>query len=352
MLTHSSTYNISIASGSSTSIPSGAENYNYLVTGSRNFSGNAFQITMSGAPATNTTRFFIFDVTPTNYDAAGGDHLTVLGTQVPQSLLGATGTFSAVAHYNGSSWRVQFYPSWGEANIVSNNEMADDAIGQSEMQNNSIGTLELIDSNTTLAKIEDITQNRVLGRISAGSGVVEQLTLAQIVSFLGLDYTATGEVTGTASQQSDGTLTVALTLGNGVVEVVNCDNNVNRAIVSGILSFETNELGFTAIKMPYKCQVEDFACTVISPIHSGGDGTIKLYDHSGSQMVGDTNEITVTGGTSVASTSGGVAAASFNMSNIDTNSDIGDSERIIFETIKAGTAGGKVMFSMRVKKVV
>lgn len=356
MLTHSSTYNLSIATGNSVAIPTGAENYNFLVTGSRNFSGSAFQITMSGTPATNTTRMFIFDVTATNYDVAGGDHLTLLGTQVPQSLLGATGTFTAIAHYNGSTWRVLFQPSWGEAGIVSNNELGLNSVESTNIVNGEVSTLDVADEAITLAKLEHLNQYEFLGRATGGAGDVEKLNPAAVRTGLAQKIALSGEVTATSTTENPatGVTTVTTTIGNGVVEVVNCDNTVNRALVTGMLSFENNETGYTAIKMPFKCEVEDFACVVIHPIGNSGDGSITLLNHAGNIMgtVSDPNPVTITAATAVAASVGGIAAATFNIENINSNNSINTSERIIFLTSKAGTAGGKVMFSMRVKKVV
>lgn len=54
------------------------------------------------------------------------------------------------------------------------------------ISNNAITTAKITNSNVTFAKIQNITTARILGRVTSGTGVVEQLTAAQVKGLLDL----------------------------------------------------------------------------------------------------------------------------------------------------------------------
>lgn len=55
------------------------------------------------------------------------------------------------------------------------------------IDNNAVTTAKITDSNVTLAKIQDIATNRILGRSTAGSGVTEALTLLATRTLLNVE---------------------------------------------------------------------------------------------------------------------------------------------------------------------
>jgi hypothetical protein len=99
-----------------------------------------------------------------------------------------------------------------------------------------VDTAEIVDDAVTYAKIQDVTAtNRILGRITAGAGVVEELTAAQLSTLLGLgalallDQVDTAEIVDDAvtyPKIQDVTATDRLlgrqTAGAGVVEEITC----------------------------------------------------------------------------------------------------------------------------------
>ena len=64
--------------------------------------------------------------------------------------------------------------------------IATNAIAQAMMQNDSVGTNEVLNSNITYAKLQNISAtDRVLGRNSSGAGVVEEITPTQLAAIVG-----------------------------------------------------------------------------------------------------------------------------------------------------------------------
>ena len=74
----------------------------------------------------------------------------------------------------------------GSGSVTISTTIATNAIAKSMMQDDSVGTDEILNSNVTYAKLQNVSATKkVLGRISSGSGVVEEITptqLADIVS--------------------------------------------------------------------------------------------------------------------------------------------------------------------------
>jgi len=63
--------------------------------------------------------------------------------------------------------------------------IATNAITQAMMQNDSVGTNEILNSNVTYAKIQNVSAtDRVLGRNSSGAGVVEEITPTQLAAIV------------------------------------------------------------------------------------------------------------------------------------------------------------------------
>ena len=63
--------------------------------------------------------------------------------------------------------------------------IATNAIAQAMMQNDSVGTNEILNSNVTYAKIQNVSAtDRVLGRNSSGAGVVEEITPTQLAAIV------------------------------------------------------------------------------------------------------------------------------------------------------------------------
>ena len=75
-------------------------------------------------------------------------------------------------------------------------KVATDGISSNEIANNAVGTNQISDDAVTLAKIQDISTSKVIGRTTAGSGNAEE------VSILDQDDMSSNSNTALATQQS------------------------------------------------------------------------------------------------------------------------------------------------------
>ncbi len=73
--------------------------------------------------------------------------------------------------------------------------IASSPLDASHLAANSVNTSELADDSVTFAKIENVTQNRILGRTSSGTGSVDALTASDIRSMINVEDGATADQT-------------------------------------------------------------------------------------------------------------------------------------------------------------
>ena len=78
---------------------------------------------------------------------------------------------------------------------VTQGDIANGAVGQNQLASGAVITTKLSDNNVTFAKLENIPQNRVIGRIASGSGDPTTLTPANIRSMLNVEDGATADQT-------------------------------------------------------------------------------------------------------------------------------------------------------------
>ena len=73
----------------------------------------------------------------------------------------------------------------GSGSVTISTTIATNAIAKSMMQDDSVGTDEILNSNVTYAKLQNVSATKkVLGRISSGSGVVEEITPTQLAAIV------------------------------------------------------------------------------------------------------------------------------------------------------------------------
>lgn len=89
---------------------------------------------------------------------------------------------------NGTTWEEYSDTSGGGITQLTGAITAGPGSGSqaATIANDAITTLKILDKNVTYAKIQDISATaRMLGRKTAGSGVVEEVTLSELLDFIG-----------------------------------------------------------------------------------------------------------------------------------------------------------------------
>ena len=86
----------------------------------------------------------------------------------------------------------------GDATLASNGalSLAADCVDSNEIADGAIDTAHIADDQVTYAKIQDVSAtNRILGRDSAGAGVIEEITPANLRTMINVEDGATGDQT-------------------------------------------------------------------------------------------------------------------------------------------------------------
>jgi len=107
-----------------------------------------------------------------------------------------------------------------------------DNTGTTSIGNNTITTSKISNSNITYAKIQNVTAtNKILGRVSAGPGVVEEISTTgtgNVVRAISPVFTGTPKVPTATYPSNDSTIA-------NTQYVTNAINNISASAVSGIL---------------------------------------------------------------------------------------------------------------------
>lgn len=123
--------------------------------------------------------------------------------------------------------------------------------------NNAVTTAKILDSNITYAKIQNVSAtSRILGRITAGAGVVEELTAANVKTILAIAYTdvsglatvahtgAYSDLTGTPTipTGANPTANIAATAVNGAAATFMRSDAAPALLITGGLTFASGSL--------------------------------------------------------------------------------------------------------------
>lgn len=152
-------------------------------------------------------------------------------------------------------------------------------VNASKLASDSVETAKILNSNVTLAKIEDIPTNRILGRATAGNGVVEALTLNSARSLLNVEDGA--DVTDTAN---------VITSLNGIASVAEGDtlyfNGTNWVRLAR--GTDGQVLTATATSINWEAASSGFADPMTTEgdiIYRSGGGTTRLARGTDGQVL-------------------------------------------------------------------
>lgn len=147
------------------------------------------------------------------------------------TILSSTGTLSATSFSGAGTGLTGTAASLtaGTANAV-----ATGAVKAGGLDTDSVITVKIANSNVTYAKIQNVTNSTILGRITAGAGVVEELTGANVTTIIGANA-----VTNATNATNATTATTANALNTG-----------NSYTINGLTSNSTINI-FPAYSSPY-----------------------------------------------------------------------------------------------------
>lgn len=189
---------------------------------------------------------------------------------------------------------------------------------------------------------------KTIGELTALTGVTNDTIFA--VELSGVTYhlpysafTLTGDVTGT---------TVSNELTPMCVDVEECTNELRTEWINCPISFESSALttgvAYFPLKVPFKCNVIEYAVSVVEEIESTDDATVKLFNNLGNEMGSST--VVVTKGTKP-STSSPASSSNFNSSNITSNNGFTGGQ-ILSIKVEKTTPGGRAFVTLKVRRTV
>ena len=186
--------------------------------------------------------------------------------------------------------------------VVENSMLANDAVDSDEIADGAIDTVHIGDDQVTYAKIQNVSAtNRILGRDSAGAGVIEEITPANLRTMINVADGAnnyshpnhTGDVTSTADGAtviSDNAVTNAKLADDAVDSDQIADGAVDNvhlagSIANGKLANSSVTVGSTSISLGGTAATID------------GMNTVHGIDGSGTDQAGTDLTIKAGGGT-------------------------------------------------------
>ena len=131
--------------------------------------------------------------------------------------------------------------------IVSDNiQVKDLGISTAKIANTAVTTGKIADSNVTLAKVQDIATDKILGRDTVGSGVVEEIGVTGGIEFDGAGNIRTSAFTGDVTKAAGGTATTIANDAITTIKVLN-DAITNAKLANmGAATIKGNNTGGSA----------------------------------------------------------------------------------------------------------
>lgn len=157
----------------------------------------------------------------------------------------------------------------------------------------TVATAGIADDAVTYAKIQNVTNNRVLGRVTAGSGDVQELGPGTSMAFLNTGFVVRAALTGdvTAAQDSNAT-----TIANDVVTNAKLANMAATTLKGNNLGVAADPVDLTKAQIQTAFQFLDGTLTATRVPYANGANL--LTDSANHVWLNGTQEILIGGGTS------------------------------------------------------
>ena len=194
---------------------------------------------------------------------------------------------------------------------IGTSEIANDAVTNAKIDASAVGTTEIADDAVTYAKIQDVSTDTVLGRLSAGTGAVESITVDEDISSVSashdtlasalavknyVDSKGITQTSGTAPYY--GIRAFARYQGTGTPTLLDSGN------ISSVTRNGVGDYTFTlTTAMPDANYVVNVSCSTETNVHhavpfiesiSAGSFRLKFFNESDSSQLADKSIVCAT----------------------------------------------------------
>ena len=161
------------------------------------------------------------------------------------------------------------------ADAIGSSEIAANAVGSSELADNAVDTAAIADDAVTFAKLENVAQNHIVGRVSSGTGDAQELNAGEVRTLLNVADGATNSPTTVINNNGD----------NKIITGSSTANNVNAeglAIIdnSGRLKLGNIDNSADITNTPLYLEVQSDMTAVGTAEGGASTGLFRMYDDS------------------------------------------------------------------------
>jgi hypothetical protein len=198
-----------------------------------------------------------------------GNNITVFGTALTAKQ--ATELSIIYCYYNGSSWEVRIITDFVQSAFIEGRMIVDSTITSTDIQHKAINTVNIRDSNVTLAKLENLTSAYVIVGNSSNRPTAVAMTGDVTITNAGVTTVGVDKIDST-------------NIAGNSISIDNLKVGLKNELVEILLSFDTLEQMNCKVKMPYKCELSYCHIIVVKALSATDSGYIRFQDGSDVDM--------------------------------------------------------------------